>query len=71
MQHDTSAQCDKLLVPEVVLGVVRPPRTDFEIRITETITNMINGRETSEFCLVEASLGLGFEVAILEKQRPL
>jgi hypothetical protein len=43
-QH-LSAEIQKLRFVEVIFRVVRPPRTDLEVSITETITDVINGRQ--------------------------
>jgi hypothetical protein len=63
VRHNAAAQGKKFIVREVVLGIIRPPRTHPKIRLTETIADMINTREKRKRCLIATSVRLRLIVA--------
>ena len=48
--YDAMAQVHELPQRQVVLGVVRAPSADFEIRLAQPIANVIDGGEQRLFC---------------------
>jgi hypothetical protein len=62
MRHYTTAQRNKLVVCQVALRVICPPRADSEVSSAESIADMINARVEREFRLVTALIGFRFRI---------
>ena len=50
MRYDATAQIHEVPQRQIVLGVVRAPSADFEIRLAQPVANMIDGGEQRLFC---------------------
>ena len=56
---------------KIVLGVVCPPRTNFEVCLAQTVADVIDRWKERQGCFVAPSLGFGLLVAISAKERPV